>query len=585
MRQREQKKTAPPLAGLLCAGAASLFLCGAGSRENRIIFEQGQPAGKTQEGLDLYQQPAEISFTVSDPDWGIAQVSWSLEAEGSRILEQENIDFQDRETAAPGGFELLEQTGKTIFSARKHLSIQEEAQELLLRVGLKNLQGQEYWESIYLAVDGTAPEITLDTEGSGAFLRESQHYRLRVKDKNFDPESILIQGNVPLPLVWRGQGGVYQAEFSLEEEGDYCFSVSGKDRAGNEFQGSLGDCFVLDRTPPIITIGEEDGSSLRSHSLQPLITIEDRAVESAGVAIRLNGRRSGNMEGWIRQLETEDGSLRYQVRSLSGGDLDDVYSLQAECRDLAGNVSRKEVVFTVNCRGSRYAVSRETQEILGSYQAEPREFVLIEENLDLLQEDTIQVRLVQNGVEFFPEMGRDYGLDIEETEEGYRYTYTLPGKLFREDGFYTLCFRSEDEAGNRNDSSLFFDDWELAFGIDRVKPLIQGIGQETGEDCLMIFQIRDNLMLKDVSFLWNGTALPFEAEMERYQLRIPGKDRGILEIRAEDAAGNIEEQRITVGEEKEEKGSLPVLPAAAAAGGLIALVLKKKLFVTKKIRI
>lgn len=574
MRREKGNRGTVKLAGCLAAAGICLLLGGAGSAEAGIQFERREPEGRTEEGIDLYQGSAGVTVMLSAPGSGIAKVTWRVEAEGSRILESGRADFADAGRAGAAGFTVLEQQAGAVIKAEKQLQILEESQEIMLRVGMEEQNGKESWRSIYLAVDGSAPELLLETEGQGKYRREPQKYLLQVRDRNLTPEKITVQG-LPLPPAWQRTEAGMQAEFFLEEEGDYSFSVSAEDRAGNKTRYTVGDSFTLDRTAPSIAVTETDGRALDPHSRNPLITVEDRAIDSGAVTMALEGRKSGEVHIQYRQTAAEEGKLCFQLENLPGQD--DFYTLRVQGRDLAGNISAAEASFTVNRSGSRYAVSGELERVLGAYTAEPPEILLTEENIDRLREETIEVWMVRNGVSRQLERGGGYTVVEEETAEGSRYQYAVSPGVFEADGVYAFLFRSEDEAGNSNESELFFREKPLSFWLDRVKPLIQRLVPE--EKNSEHFRIQDNFLLKQVEFCCGGEQLSFRQEGDSYYVSLPPDPGGTLEVRAVDAAGNgrLFLLRGMAGKREDAWLSPGVFGALAGAGlGLIPIFMKIK---------
>ena len=542
----------------------------------RITFEIREPEGRTKNGLDLYRGQAEVFFTVSNPAFGIAEVRWVLESEGREILDQGTAAFTDPGQAAAAGFQVLEQQGERVLSAGKPLGTDRDSQELMLRVGVRGWSGEESWESIYFAQDQTPPELSLEATGSGDFRRESQRYVLTLRDRNADPVLLSLDGVLPLPLSWQQTEEGYRAEFTLEEEGTYAFRISAGDLAGNPSEGSVGDTFTLDRTPPAVSITEADGSPPDPHSRQLKITVEDRNLRREGIRVTLTGRGKGRIPLNLTEAEEAEDSLSYLTEVFPEDPaLDGVYTLQVSCTDSAGNQGEARGVFTLNAGGSRYETEGEAAYLPGAYLPEAADFVLLEENLDRLLEESLEVRLEVNGEERFLENGREYTVQMEEREDCFRYRYRIPARLFREEGVYALEFRSVDEAGNHNNSSRFFGERALSFCVDSVKPLIRCLTPDP--EGAAEFLIRDNLLLEKTGFFWNGEPLSPERQEETYRICLPEGEQGELKVLAEDAAGN---QTVFVKalEDKDPSPGKWGLPAAAGTSAfLLFLLIKRKI--------
>ena len=185
--------------------------------------------------------------------------------------------------------------------------------------------------------------------------------------------------------------------------------------------------------------------------------------------------------------------------------------------------------------------------------------------------------MVRNGVSRQLERGGGYTVVEEETAEGSRYQYAVSPGVFEADGVYAFLFRSEDEAGNSNESELFFREKPLSFWLDRVKPLIQRLVPE--EKNSEHFRIQDNFLLKQVEFCCGGEQLSFRQEGDSYYVSLPPDPGGTLEVRAVDAAGNgrLFLLRGMAGKREDAWLSPGVFGALAGAGlGLIPIFMKIK---------
>ena len=86
--------------------------------------------------------------------------------------------------------------------------------------GARGVANAELTCETAMAIGRAAAMVLLETEGQGEYRREPQKYLLQVRDRNLTPEKITVQG-LPLPPAWQRTEAGMQAEFFLEEEGDY----------------------------------------------------------------------------------------------------------------------------------------------------------------------------------------------------------------------------------------------------------------------------------------------------------------------------------------------------------------------------
>ena len=53
---------------------------------------------------------------------------------------------------------------------------------------------------------------------------------------------------------WSGSGDVHTATVSFNEDGEYAFTIHGKDLADNEFESYSSGEFIIDTEPPVVEI-------------------------------------------------------------------------------------------------------------------------------------------------------------------------------------------------------------------------------------------------------------------------------------------------------------------------------------------
>lgn len=227
--------------------------------------------------------------------------------------------------------------------------------------------------------------------------------------------------------------------------------------------------------------------------------------------------------------------------------MDDIYVLVAKLTDLAGNVTEKQITFSVNRFGSVYDLSN-VKSILNKYLPEEQDIIFTETNVNTLDRESILLKMVKNGTPVDLVEGRDYTVNATGGSGQWSvYTYTVHKALFKDDGRYSITVYSVDAAGNVNENIDESKTAELSFGIDKTIPVIVPVDLESGkqypvEGKTVDLEIKDNLVLESVYIYLNDQAVEYTSNGESYQFLIPESNRlQKVRIVAEDAAGNAQE--------------------------------------------
>lgn len=220
---------------------------------------------------------------------------------------------------------------------------------------------------------------------------------------------------------------------------------------------------------------------------------------------------------------------------------DDVYTLRAEVKDLAGNCSSREIVFSVNRFGSVYYLGEETKQLTDRfYVSSPEDVKIYEVNVDYLTESGIL--LGHEGETRQLEKDRDYTVKKTGDDKSWKeYCYTISSGCFEEEGLYYLICASEDRALNVSDNRMRKQ--RLEFAVDKSEPdiLLTGI-EENGvykeKEKIVSLECRDNLALKEVTVYVNGKKIR-RNDREEQNVELQERDEWQkIRITAEDKAGN-----------------------------------------------
>lgn len=176
--------------------------------------------------------------------------------------------------------------------------------------------------------------------------------------------------------------------------------VSGADLAGNEMEPYEEAEFVIDGTPPELELFGVGDQSANRGEVRPGVRYSDAHPDRESERITLKGCHNGTVELTGQTLWTQQG-LEWQMDNIpEEQELDDLYRLEAEVADLAGNLSRASITFSVNRFGSVYTMDADTEKLAGKnglyFTDREPELVVTETNVDTLSFRSITCK--QNGI-------------------------------------------------------------------------------------------------------------------------------------------------------------------------------------------
>ena len=346
----------------------------------------------------------------------------------------------------------------------------------------------EYGQTDSFTIDRTDPEISVsfDYEKGSRYYDRARTATITVKDRNFDESAFTqtinasLEGraiDAPSLSGWSGTDEYHTATIVFADDGDYSFELGGMDLAGNTAQGYTSPLFTVDTTAPEVSFSGVEDNSANKGAVEPAVSYFDINLDIGnGVRVYLEGYRhdkkeiTGEITGTRGSFSLEDFAQALEN--------DDVYTLTAVVRDLAGNETTKTITFSVNRFGSNFYFSEETAKyITDYYHKDAEDIVIYEVNVDSVTDAA--VTLIHDGVSKTLEKDSFTIKDMTDKDAWNRYMYTIPKRLFTEEGIYEIVVTSTDKAGNKQDNRT--KKAPAAFIVDRTSPGIVITGIENGE--------------------------------------------------------------------------------------------------------
>ncbi|MFI3170093.1 MAG: hypothetical protein R3Y06_09130 [Faecalibacterium sp.] len=371
----------------------------------------------------------------------------------------------------------------------------------------------------YFVIDQTAPVVTVSYNTSaasnGMYYNVDRIATITVDEVNFDGQTDIAvsasAGGVAPAVAFSGNTSV----LSFTADGNYSFSGTVTDLAGNVSATVSEAAFVIDQTLPEISISGVEDLSANSDPLDIILSMTDTNLNLSSITATLKGTNNGEIDisGNAAYIS---GGVEYVLDTI---ETDDYYLLTFVGTDLAGNSVSKSVSFSENQNGTVFEFVQEEVRNTYSNQSFAPSFIL--HNVD----EVTVLSLTLNG----EEVAYDY-LDNTVT---FREALTA-------DGMYKITMDTVDAAGNKNTMDA------VEFYLDFTVPALAVDGAEDGAyyfDAFTITLRKDNAADTYVLLQLNGKDLTEDDyilnEDGSITISIEEYQSYQLMVQLEDAAGNL----------------------------------------------
>lgn len=337
-------------------------------------------------------------------------------------------------------------------------------------------------------VDLTAPEVKVsfdnNTPANENYFKESRMATITIEDISFSSSLVSIDkasedGLNALPAVtdFNESDGKYVATMKFNTDGKFGFNITCKDLAGNSSDTYTSGVFFIDTTLPEIEITGVTDMSANNGTVEPVITVKDLNLKSEDIEVHLTGSNNGEVAIENKATQTQDG-YTLQISDLAHEKAnDDLYTLTAKVKDLAGNEFEKQISYSINRFGSIYVVSPDTKKMIDDYYVTtPQNVVITEINVDTLTYKEVSV--THDGDVNQLSAGRGYTTSELSNENGWHsISYTVGKSNFESDGIYSVTVYSEDKATNKQSNQS--KEAEIEFLMDQTSPSVVVSGIES----------------------------------------------------------------------------------------------------------
>lgn len=298
----------------------------------RAWIETDTEPGRRVGGEDYYRGDIHFRLMVEDTCSGLRTVSCrgGKTIDRRRDYTKEGIVFRHSEEL------ILEASGNN----ENGVLVRAEYQD---RTG----HGGELEQRYHIDITPPVVEVIYDQEksGEGRFYRQSRTAVIRIRERNLDPSDVEFhitasEGALPLMGEWEhsGEGDemLHTCSVLFAEDGDYTFSLSVTDLAGNRTEYGQTDEFTIDQTAPVLAVVYDSDRSTNqiyyAEGRTATIDVLERHFDEERIHVDLETVQGGEapvFSGWSHQGDHHRASVAF----LSDG----TYRFGITGMDLAGN--------------------------------------------------------------------------------------------------------------------------------------------------------------------------------------------------------------------------------------------------------
>ena len=423
-------------------------------------------------------------------------------------------------------------------------SVLNNSNNVVVRLIVRDYVGNVSTKEMQLKIDISEPSIRVFYDNNKAnrryYFSEDRTAAIEVQERNFRPEDVRITVTnkneiVPMELEWtlkegagNGDNTSWIAKIPYREEGDYTFSISYCDLAGNvcsevDYGLSVSPIkFVIDKTAPIVSVRynahNKKSNNYYAESRTATIEIQEKNLDINEIILDFdiseNGEKNSlpEIQGWTRN------GIMYKAEVFFADD--GKYIFDIIVTDKAGNCSKDYVkdVFWIDTVAPSVVI--EGVENDSSYNGEicPR-IICTDENYST---DQIEIELRKS-------YGDVYDLEAEKkiVDNVVYYIYeNIPTEIER-DSAYELNVKMTDKAGNCTVQSIKFtvNRYGSSYVLDEtIRKIINSYTKEV-EDLVVQEMNVDPLEKMEIILFKNGKSLLLENE-KNYKIEMELKENG-----------------------------------------------------------
>ena len=251
-------------------------------RTSTIEIQENEPTNqKDANGIPLYNTSIPVTVTVVDSFSGISHIDWSIanDNESGTIEVDINGNWRNGSGEAQILKDSIERDQNLITKLQFVIVVDSNTNGNVVHISLTDRSGNTSEYDTSYSIDTTAPNITATLGGgaasNGYYYNSNQTVTVSITERNFDPSAVVVKVNNNAQTVqWNEQGSsvtsdgtVHTGTFAITADGEYDFTISYTDMAGNVGTPYSQSRFIIDKTSPKISNNFESFGSIDDENI------------------------------------------------------------------------------------------------------------------------------------------------------------------------------------------------------------------------------------------------------------------------------------------------------------------------------
>ena len=415
----------------------------------------------------IYNEDIKLNLYAEDMYSGLSSVSFvAMNKDDGAIIAQYSEDIESR--TENSGVQYTWSKNDQVISALK----KNEGNNIELWFSAQDNAGHKInAETKTVKIDVTAPKVTVTYDNNSPvnekYFNATRTATIEVKDYNFISSGITLdikKNGAPMNVapnfstdrvVKKDESGkpyyTYVMTLPFAEDGDYDFTVSARDAAGNV--GTLGrtDSFTIDKTNPDMSIAFDNNNPYSGQyygdSRTATITIKEHNFNASDVKVNVTASVDGSS---VSAPSVSAFSTSGDVHTASvtfNGDAD--YTISASCVDLAGNEGNniEEQSFTVDQTAPEIKITGVKAD--ESYTGSVSPVVTVTDGNYDTEGVTVNIVGGKHGKS-------KVSSSVSDIAHGQTYSFADLQHTQDNDDYYTLTAKAVDKAGHETEETIAY---------------------------------------------------------------------------------------------------------------------------------
>lgn len=415
----------------------------------------------------IYNEDIKLNLYAEDMYSGLSSVSFvAMNKDDGAIIAQYSEDIESR--TENSGVQYTWSKNDQVISALK----KNEGNNIELWFSAQDNAGHKISaETKTVKIDVTAPKVTVTYDNNSPvnekYFNATRTATIEVKDYNFISSGITLdikKNGAPMNVapnfstdrvVKKDESGkpyyTYVMTLPFAEDGDYDFTVSARDAAGNV--GTLGriDSFTIDKTNPDMSIAFDNNNPYSGQyygdSRTATITIKEHNFNASDVKVNVTASVDGSS---VSAPSVSAFSTSGDVHTASvtfNGDAD--YTISASCVDLAGNEGNniEEQSFTVDQTAPEIKITGVKAD--ESYTGSVSPVVTVTDGNYDTEGVTVNIVGGKHGKS-------KVSSSVSDIAHGQTYSFADLQHTQDNDDYYTLTAKAVDKAGHETEETIAY---------------------------------------------------------------------------------------------------------------------------------